>query len=176
LNDQINLCDYLDVRQCRIPARMRLRDDSTGYCSSLAILYELEDPRPGGAPIDIRSGGIIGWRALRQALGGVSQRTARRILAEPYGKSVQRVAGQPGTVICTATAIKALHEAAVAEERRRAGRKGGLARACPVSAGSGRLTNQFVETIVSCDDEPQPALWRVSGPRRARGAGSPCHE
>jgi hypothetical protein len=161
LSDEIDLCSYLGLPERRIPVRMRLPDDKTGYCSSLAALFAMEDPRPGGAPIDPRSGGIVGWRAFAEALGGVSQRTARRVLAGPYGKSVQRVAGVPGTVSNTATAIKGLHEAAVAEERRMAGRKGGRPRACPVSAGSGRLEGAMVDATGG---------WRARMPRKRRRA------
>jgi hypothetical protein len=119
--DLIDLCEELGWDERRIPVRMR---DPTmpgmGYCSSLAVLYATVDPRPGGATVDIRSGGVIGWRRIAEALGAGCQRTARRILAGPYGGSVQRVDGVPATTVTTANNIAYLHELYVSEIRRQA--------------------------------------------------------
>ena len=83
----------------RIPVRWRdpTMPPGMGYCSSLAALCEAGDPRPGGATVDPRSGGIIGWRRFAEALGVGSQKTARRILQRPSGKSVLMVDGFPAT-------------------------------------------------------------------------------
>jgi hypothetical protein len=165
MDDKIDLIAYLGLPEGQIPRRMRdPGEEGIGFCSSLAILFEVEDPRTDGAPIDIRSGGLVGWKRFCEVLGGVSQPTARRILAKPFGQSVQKVAGQPGTTITTATCIRSLHAAAVAEERRIAGRRGGRPRTRDLAPGSTGLVRQpVVETSVA-DTEPQPAgVLRVSG-------------
>lgn len=122
--DLIDVCELLGWPERRTPVRMRLPGDKLGYCSSLAALYAAVDPRPGGATVDARSDGIIGWRRFAEALGNVSQRTARRIQQGPYGEGVLMVDGIPATTVTTANTIAYLHELDVSEARRQA-RPGG---------------------------------------------------
>lgn len=73
--DLIDLCEELGWDERRIPVRMREPTmHGMGYCSSLAALYATVDPRPGGETVDIRSGGVIGWRRIAEALGAGCQR------------------------------------------------------------------------------------------------------
>jgi hypothetical protein len=164
--DAIDLCEYLGWPERRIPVRWR---DPTirpgmGYCSSLAALYAAVDPRPGGATVDPRSGGIIGWLLFAEALGDVSQRTARRIQQGPYGKSVLMVDGIPATTVTTANNIAYLHELDVSETRRQA-RLG--KRVTDVSGGSGPVNSQtLVETCVGTEQQGSgapfvPKIWPV---------------
>jgi len=150
---------------------MRLPGDKNGYCSSLAALYALVDPRPGGATVDPRSGGIIGWRRFAEALGVGSQRTARRIQQGPYGEGVLMVDGIPATTVTTANNIAYLHELDVSEARRQAR----LGRRPPkptwdVTPGSGRLANlQLIETRVAGPQANKRCqMWPLYGPAKER--------
>lgn len=143
--DWINLCDELGWEERRIPVRMR--DPAMfgiGWCSSLAVLYATLDPRPNGATVDPRSGGLIGWKRLCEVLGGVSQRTARRILAKPYGGSVLMIDGVPATTANTGTEIRRRHDLEVSEVRRQAR----LGRRLPLDAAPGSTCLMMNEPIL----------------------------
>jgi hypothetical protein len=167
--DWINLCAEFGWDERRIPRRMRDPTEAPGigWCGSLALLYATVDPRPGGSTVDPRSGGIIGWRRFREALGGVSQRTARRIIKEkPYGKSVQMVDGIPATTCTTGTEIRRLHDLDVSEAHRLAGQQGGRPPLRDQAPGSTCLANTqpIIETEVREPQASEGRVWGLPGP------------
>jgi hypothetical protein len=129
----------------RIPSRMC--DPAMvgiGYCSSLAILFATEDPRPGGATVDPRSGGSLAGKSLLRHWAGCSS-------------------GRPGGSWPSLTArtneIRRLHALDVSEAPRRVGRQGGRPPTRDLAPGSSGLTRQVIEVVVAPEPEAS-RMWR----------------
>lgn len=99
----------------RLPVKAREADEGLTHCSSLVALFG------GDVAVDPRSGGVIGFPVIAEALGR-SERQTRRLLRSSEACCVRWCGDLPATAQNSAAALRELFDAKAREAHARARR------------------------------------------------------